>query len=138
MRSSSVAPCASNTHSSTFVAWEENREKLTPRPSQVAPRGLGSPSRSLYLELIVSRQVSLSASPAVAAGRGADGRRAPTAPYAAHRRHCRCIPVGKCAPVREHGGRMTRSRKILVTVLVIVAVLVAARLALPTVVEDYV
>src|SRR4051812_17982014 len=33
---------------------------------------------------------------------------------------------------------MTRSRKILVSVLVVVALLVAARLALPYVVEDYV
>src|SRR4051812_550108 len=59
MRSSSVAPSASNTHSSTFVALEENREKLTPRPSQVAPRGLGRPSLSLYRELIVCGDVSL-------------------------------------------------------------------------------
>src|SRR5690242_12647515 len=50
MRSSSLPPCASNRHSSTFVACEENNEKLTPRPSHVAPRGLGKPSLSRYLE----------------------------------------------------------------------------------------
>src|SRR3954462_4159683 len=67
MRSSSVAPCESNTHSSTFVACEEKSEKLTPRPSQVAPRGLGSPSLSLY-RVIEAGEINLSAARAVAAG----------------------------------------------------------------------
>jgi hypothetical protein len=40
-------------HSSTFVALHENSEKLTPRPSQLAPRGLGSPSLRRYFELKV-------------------------------------------------------------------------------------
>ena len=34
-----VLPSLSNRHSSTLVAWAENRAKLTPRPSQVAPSG---------------------------------------------------------------------------------------------------
>src|SRR5450830_175645 len=45
MRSSSTSPLSSNTHSSTLVALAENRAKLTPRPSQVAPSGKGRPSR---------------------------------------------------------------------------------------------
>src|SRR5690606_36951905 len=44
MRSISVLPCSSNRHSSTRVACAENTAKLTPRPSQVAPRGKGVPS----------------------------------------------------------------------------------------------
>src|SRR6185437_1306804 len=44
IRSSSVCPLLSNRHSSTLVAWAENSEKLTPIPSQVAPRGSGDPS----------------------------------------------------------------------------------------------
>src|SRR3954464_5046608 len=50
MRSSSVLPSVSKMHSSTLVALHEKSEKLTPRPSQVAPRGLGSPSLSRYLD----------------------------------------------------------------------------------------
>ena len=34
----------SNRQISTFVAWAENRAKLVPAPSHVAPRGKGSPS----------------------------------------------------------------------------------------------
>ncbi|MNC49016.1 hypothetical protein D3C75_981650 [compost metagenome] len=45
MRSISCSPVESNRHSSTLVALAENRAKLTPRPSQVAPRGKGRPSR---------------------------------------------------------------------------------------------
>src|SRR5690554_1218649 len=46
MRSSSSRPVASNRHSSTLLALAENRAKFTPRPSQVAPSGNGSPSRT--------------------------------------------------------------------------------------------
>src|SRR6478736_2718391 len=67
IRSSSVTPCESNTHSSTFVACEEKSEKLTPRPSHVAPRGLGRPSLSLY-RVMEAGEISLSAARAVAAG----------------------------------------------------------------------
>ncbi|CAI8897495.1 hypothetical protein EMIT0P228_20460 [Pseudomonas brassicacearum] len=45
MRSSSTSPASSKMHSSTLVALAENSAKLTPRPSQVAPSGKGSPSR---------------------------------------------------------------------------------------------
>ena len=34
-----TAPVESNKQSSTFVAYSENSAKLTPLPSQVAPRG---------------------------------------------------------------------------------------------------
>src|SRR5690606_18966183 len=44
MRSISVLPCSSNRQSSTRVACAENRAKLTPRPSQLAPSGNGVPS----------------------------------------------------------------------------------------------
>ena len=53
IRSVSVSP-ASNRHTSTFVACAENREKLTPLPSQVAPRGRGSPSRIRFVEIAVT------------------------------------------------------------------------------------
>ncbi len=44
MRSSSVVPVWSKMQSSTFVALAENRAKLTPSPSHVAPRGNGRPA----------------------------------------------------------------------------------------------
>src|SRR5687768_957567 len=43
MRSVSRLPFGSNRQSSTFSAWAEKRAKLTPPPSQVAPRGWGRP-----------------------------------------------------------------------------------------------
>src|SRR3954468_4609906 len=44
MRFNSRSPAPSNRHTSTFVALAENTLKLTPLPSQVAPRGNGDPS----------------------------------------------------------------------------------------------
>src|ERR1700730_16187012 len=44
MRSSSFSPLSSKRHNSTFVACAENKAKLTPSPSQVAPKGNGEPS----------------------------------------------------------------------------------------------
>src|SRR3954453_6383020 len=44
MRAVSRAPLLSNRQTSTFVACAENRTKLVPLPSQVAPRGSGRPS----------------------------------------------------------------------------------------------
>src|SRR5215218_11218822 len=44
MRSSSLRPCGSKRQRSTAVAWAENRAKLTPLPSKVAPSGAGAPS----------------------------------------------------------------------------------------------
>src|SRR5438132_2697800 len=46
MRSVSRSPRPSKRQTSTLVALAEKREKLTPLPSQVAPRGCGSPSRT--------------------------------------------------------------------------------------------
>jgi hypothetical protein len=40
---------ASKTHSSTFVELLENNEKLTPSPSQVAPRGCGVPGQTAVM-----------------------------------------------------------------------------------------
>src|ERR1700727_494061 len=40
----SFLPEASNRHSSTDSEASENSEKLTPRPSKVAPRGKGEPA----------------------------------------------------------------------------------------------
>ena len=40
---------SSNRQSSTWVACDENRAKLMPWPSQVAPGGKGSPSRRRFL-----------------------------------------------------------------------------------------
>ena len=40
----SFLPDASNRHSSTPSEVSENSEKLTPRPSQVAPLGKGDPA----------------------------------------------------------------------------------------------
>src|SRR4051812_24380341 len=48
MRSFSVAPDSSKMHTSTLVAFAENSEKLTPLPSQVAPRGCGRPSLTRF------------------------------------------------------------------------------------------
>src|SRR5437868_6974000 len=39
-------PWESNRQSSTRVAWPEKSAKLTPLPSQLAPRGYGEPSRT--------------------------------------------------------------------------------------------
>src|SRR5262245_62255520 len=44
MRSSSRRPWGSNRQSSTFSALAENRAKLVPRPSQLAPRRDGVPA----------------------------------------------------------------------------------------------
>src|ERR1700743_925207 len=46
MRSCSRRPWLSNRHSSTFSALAENRAKLVPRPSQVAPRRSGVPAET--------------------------------------------------------------------------------------------
>src|SRR5262249_42649638 len=47
MRSDSFASSwESNRHNSTLVACSENRAKLTPAPSQVAPRGYGRPGQT--------------------------------------------------------------------------------------------
>src|SRR5262245_51249495 len=46
MRSTSLFPCESKTHSSTFVACAEKSAKFTPLPSHVAPLGYGRPSRT--------------------------------------------------------------------------------------------
>src|SRR6202020_610172 len=51
----SALPDASNRHNSTDSEDSENSEKLTPRPSQLAPRGNGNPAvcfdRSVLLEI---------------------------------------------------------------------------------------
>src|SRR4051812_4906414 len=44
MRCTSTVPPASKRHNSTRVAWAENRQKFTPAPSHVAPRGCGEPA----------------------------------------------------------------------------------------------
>src|SRR5262245_21503822 len=46
MRSTSLFPSESKTHSSTFVACAEKSAKFTPLPSHVAPLGYGRPSRT--------------------------------------------------------------------------------------------
>src|SRR5689334_16752246 len=46
MRSTSRLPLPSNRQTSTLVACAENKQKFTPAPSQVAPRGNGVPSRT--------------------------------------------------------------------------------------------
>jgi hypothetical protein len=92
----------------------------------------------LYLEVIVAGEISLSGARAMPA-------RATPAVGAIPQRRVAHIGAGRAA--RRHvgmrhdrnmGGAMTRSRKILVSLLVVVAILLAARLALPTVVKDYV
>src|ERR1700745_2524010 len=42
---SALASAESNRHSSTLAACSENRAKLTPAPSQVAPRGADFPGQ---------------------------------------------------------------------------------------------
>src|ERR1700733_1755103 len=59
MRSSSVRPESSNRQSSTLVAFAENSAKLTPKPSQVAPRGLGEPSLIRDLRMAAGMMVPL-------------------------------------------------------------------------------
>src|SRR5690349_17361214 len=51
-----VSRSPSKKQSSTRVAYAENSEKLTPLPSQVAPRGCGRPSRiaALLIAVIMS------------------------------------------------------------------------------------
>src|SRR5262245_45107248 len=49
MRSISRLPSRSNRHSSTLVALAEKSAKFVPRPSQVAPSGLGDPAETLPL-----------------------------------------------------------------------------------------
>src|SRR5512132_815491 len=49
MRSVSRLPSRSNRHSSTLVAFAEKSAKFVPRPSQVAPSGLGDPAETLPL-----------------------------------------------------------------------------------------
>ena len=44
-------PVPSNRQTSTLVAFAENRAKLVPLPSQVAPRGRGSPSRRRFFTM---------------------------------------------------------------------------------------
>src|ERR1700731_257443 len=51
MRSTSRRPCRSNRQSSTFSALAENSAKFVPRPSQVDPKGCGSPAVSRMLRL---------------------------------------------------------------------------------------
>src|SRR5262245_48714255 len=51
MRSRSRRPWLSNRQSSTSLALAENSAKFAPRPSQVAPRGCGSPAASRALAL---------------------------------------------------------------------------------------
>src|SRR5829696_1032429 len=56
MRSSSRRPCGSKRQRSTAVAWAENRAKLTPLPSKVAPSGAGAPSSMRYIAILVGDQ----------------------------------------------------------------------------------
>src|SRR5262245_12372762 len=49
MRSVSRLPSRSKRHSSTLVALAEKSAKFVPRPSQVAPSGLGEPAETLPL-----------------------------------------------------------------------------------------
>jgi hypothetical protein len=53
----SFFPAASNKHNSTDSEDSENSEKLTPRPSQFAPRGKGEPAacddRSILVDITV-------------------------------------------------------------------------------------
>src|SRR5438477_357316 len=55
MRAVSRSPSGpSNRHSSTPVAFSENRAKLTPAPSHVAPSGYGDPGR-VFISLFSSK-----------------------------------------------------------------------------------
>src|SRR5581483_7579149 len=49
-----VASGLSKRHNSTFVPFSVNRAKLTPTPSQVAPRGYGRPGQTRILGLLVA------------------------------------------------------------------------------------
>src|SRR6516165_8170295 len=51
MRSISRRPCLWNKQSSTFSALAENRAKLVPRPSHLAPNGCGAPAEIRTLPL---------------------------------------------------------------------------------------
>src|SRR5215218_2106089 len=60
MRSTSLRPDGSKRLSSTFSAFSEKRAKLIPSPSQVAPRGYGSPGQTTLfcsLKSATSQQV---------------------------------------------------------------------------------
>src|ERR1700739_814631 len=58
MRSISCPPVWSKRHTSTLVALAENSEKLTPLPSQLAPIGIGTPSRTELDDLATIRSPS--------------------------------------------------------------------------------
>src|ERR1700722_5220017 len=57
-RCSSRRPVASKTQSSTLVALAENNEKLTPSPSQVAPRGCGVPGQTAVIGAMAAERTS--------------------------------------------------------------------------------
>src|SRR5262249_47626944 len=47
--------CSSKRHSSTPLAFSEKRAKLTPLPSQVAPRGNGCPGQVLIFSSPITK-----------------------------------------------------------------------------------
>src|SRR5437879_1547964 len=58
MRATSCRPPVSNKHSSTLSACSENKPKLTPSPSQVAPSGYGLPRQTARLSMKLALPVN--------------------------------------------------------------------------------
>src|ERR1700730_18951816 len=90
MRSSSFCPASSKRHSSTLVAWAVNRAKLTPRPSQVAPKGNGLPS------LIFERRGRSAACKSVSLAR--EVMFMDLAPKGREQRRVQTVPAPVCGP----------------------------------------
>jgi len=58
----------SKTHNSTLVACSEKMAKLTPEPSQVAPRGYGEPGRTFTLASAIDSRAGIEESGVWASG----------------------------------------------------------------------
>src|ERR1700674_510852 len=67
MRWSCRRPASSKMHSSTRSAFSENSAKLTPSPSQVAPRGSGEPGHTAVIGVIGWSETHLSLPPPIQA-----------------------------------------------------------------------
>src|ERR1700681_4975437 len=70
MRWSCRRPASSKMHSSTRSAFSENSAKLTPSPSQVAPRGSGEPGHTAVIGVIGWPETHPSSPPPIQAFEG--------------------------------------------------------------------
>src|SRR5437588_7331624 len=70
MRWSCRRPASSKMHSSTRSAFSENSAKLTPSPSQVAPRGSGQPGHTAVIGVIGWSEAHSSSPPLIQAFEG--------------------------------------------------------------------